>query len=224
MKTNMSQSKLNVIIVDDHELFRFGLKSMLELENLALVIAEASNGREFLQILGNMSPDLVLMDIDMPIINGIEASEQALAQNPKLNILVLSMYDDYAHYSELVSIGVKGFISKSSGKEELEKGILAVSKGEYYFSGDLLRNIVVGINKSKENAELQTGDKVKFSHREEQVLKLICNGFSSNEIADKLFLSIKTIENLRSKLLQKTGVKNSVGLVIYAIKNKIITF
>jgi DNA-binding NarL/FixJ family response regulator len=220
----MSQSKLTVLIVDDHEMFRYGLKSMLELENLAQVIAEASNGQEFLQVLANVSPDLVLMDIDMPITNGIEASEKALALNPKLNILVLSMYDDYAHYSKLVSAGVKGFISKSSGKEELEKGILAVSKGEYYFSGDLMRNIVVGINKSKEHADLQTGDKVKFTPREEDVLKLICNGLSSNEIADKLFLSIKTIENLRSKLLQKTDVKNSVGLVIYAIKNKIVTF
>jgi DNA-binding NarL/FixJ family response regulator len=220
----MSQGKLNVIIVDDHELFRYGLKSMLELENIAQVVAEASNGQEFLQILTKISPDLVLMDIDMPIINGIEASEKALVINPKLNILVLSMYDDYSHYSKLVSAGVKGFISKSSGKDELEKGIKAVSKGEYYFSGDLLRNIVVGINKSKEHADLQTGDKVLFTPREEEVLKLICNGFASNEIADKLFLSIKTIENLRSKLLQKTGVKNSVGLVIFAIKNKIVTF
>jgi DNA-binding NarL/FixJ family response regulator len=220
----MSKSKLNVIIVDDHEMFRYGLKSMLELENIAQVVAEASNGQEFLQILAKISPDLVLMDIDMPIINGIEASEKALALNPKLNILVLSMYDDYAHYSKLVSAGVKGFISKSSGKDELEKGIIAVSKGEFYFSGDLLRNIVVGINKSKEHTDIQTGDKVKFTPREEEVLKLICNGLSSNEIADKLFLSIKTIENLRSKLLQKTGVKNSVSLVIYAIKNKIVTF
>jgi Response regulator containing a CheY-like receiver domain and an HTH DNA-binding domain len=220
----MAVSKLTVLIVDDHEMFRYGLKSMLELENLAQVIAEASNGQEFLQVLAKISPDLVLMDIDMPIINGIEASEKALAINPKLNILVLSMYDDYAHYSKLVSAGVKGFISKSSGKEELEKGIMAVSKGEYFFSGDLLRNIVIGINKPKDYTDLQTGDKVRFTPREEDVLKLICNGLSSNEIADKLFLSIKTIENLRSKLLQKTGVKNSVGLVIYAIKKKIVTF
>jgi len=220
----MTKSKLTVLIVDDHEMFRYGLKSMLELENLAQVIAEASNGQEFLQILAKISPDLVLMDIDMPIINGIEASEKALSINPKLNILVLSMYDDYAHYSKLVSAGVKGFISKSSGKEELEKGIMAVSKGEYFFSGDLLRNIVVGINKPKEHIDSQIGDKVKFTPREEDVLKLICNGLSSNEIAEKLFLSIKTIENLRSKLLQKTGVKNSVGIVIYAIKNKIVAF
>jgi DNA-binding NarL/FixJ family response regulator len=220
----MSKSKLNVIIVDDHEMFRYGLKSMLELENIARVIAEASNGQEFLEILTHMSPDLVLMDIDMPILNGIEASEKALAIHPTLNILVLSMYSDYEHYSKLVSAGVKGFISKSSGKEELEKGINAVSNGEYYFSGDLLRNIVVGINKPKEQTNIKDSDTVKFTPREEEVLKLICNGFSSNEIADKLFLSIKSIENLRSKLLQKTGVKNSVGLVIYAIKNKIVTF
>ena len=220
----MNKSKLKAIIVDDHQMFRSGLKSLLEQENLAQVVGEASNGQEFLEIIGTLSPDLVLMDIDMPIINGIDASEKALALYPNLNILVLSMYDDYSHYSKLVSAGVKGFISKSSGKQELEKGLMAVGNGEYYFSGDLLRNIILEINKSKEHTDLETGDKVKFTSREEEVLKLICNGFASNEIADKLFLSIKTIDNIRSKLLQKTGVKNSVGLVIYAIKNKIVVF
>ncbi len=219
----MNKTKFNAIIADDHEMFRNGLKVLLERDNFVQIIGEASNGQEFLQILGTLSPDLILMDIDMPIINGIEASEKALAINPNLNILVLSMYDDYAHYSKLVSAGVKGFISKSCGKQELEKGIMAVGNGEYYFSSELFRDIILNIDKSKDHSERESLDKVQFTSREKEVLTLICNGFSRNEIADKLFLSSKTIDNIRLKLLQKTDVKNSVGLVIYAIKNKIVT-
>lgn len=219
----MNKTKIKAVIVDDHEMFRSGLKSLLEQENLAQVVAEASNGQEFLELMGTLSPDLILMDIDMPLMNGIEASEKALAKNPKLNILVLSMYDDYSHYTRLVTAGVKGFISKSSGKTDLERGIMAVSNGDSYFSSDLLRNIIIEINKPKERVASK-GCAVTFSSREEEVLKLICNGYATNEIADKLCLSHKTIDNHRSKLLQKAGVKNSIGLVIYAIKNKIVIF
>ncbi|MCK9208083.1 MAG: response regulator transcription factor [Salinivirgaceae bacterium] len=219
----MNKTKIKAVIVDDHEMFRSGLKSLLEQENLAQVVAEASNGQEFLELMGTLSPDLILMDIDMPLMNGIEASEKALAKNPKLNILVLSMYDDYSHYTRLVTAGVKGFISKSSGKTDLERGIMAVSNGDSYFSSDLLRNIIIEINKPKERVASK-GSAVTFSSREEEVLKLICNGYATNEIADKLCLSHKTIDNHRSKLLQKAGVKNSIGLVIYAIKNKIVIF
>jgi DNA-binding NarL/FixJ family response regulator len=218
----MIGNTIKAIIVDDHEMFRKGLKSLLEQEHWAKVIAEASNGQEFIQLIPSFSPDIVLMDIDMPIMNGIEASEKALTINTNLNILVLSMYDDYSHYTRLVSAGVKGFISKSSGKTELENGIKAVSNGECYFSAELLRNIIIEINKSKVHTNPQ-GEEVLFTSREEEVLKLICNGFATNEIADQLCLSHKTVDNHRSKLLQKTGVKNSVGLVIYAIKNKIVT-
>jgi DNA-binding NarL/FixJ family response regulator len=155
--------------------------------------------------------------------NGVDACERALSKNPDLNILILSMYDDYAHYSRLISIGVKGFISKSSGKTDLERGIEAVSKSENYFSSDLLRNIIVEIDKTKVTPG-NSDDMITFSQRELEVLKLICNGYSTNEIAEKIFLSHKTIDNYRSKLLQKAGVKNSVGLVIYAIKSKLVTF
>jgi DNA-binding NarL/FixJ family response regulator len=219
----MSKTKFKVIIVDDHEMFRKGLKSLLEQENIADIIAEASNGQEFLQVIENCSSDIVLMDLDMPVMNGIEACEKSLAINPNLNILVLSMYDDYSNYAKLVSIGVKGFVSKSSGKYELESGIKTVGKGDYFFSADLLHSIIIQINKPKELKDSKSGDLLVFTSREEEVLKLICNGFVTNEIADKLFLSPKTIDNHRSKLIQKTGVKNTVGLVIYAIKNKIVT-
>jgi DNA-binding NarL/FixJ family response regulator len=216
----MTKKKIKAIIVDDHQMFRNGLKSLLEQEEWAEIIGEASNGQEFIELIQKASPDIVLMDIDMPVMNGIDASEKAIEIKKDLNILVLSMYDDYAHYSRLISAGVKGFISKSAGKTELEKGIIAVSNGECYFSSDLLRNIILEINKSKDHTDLD----LILTSRELEILKLICNGLATNEIADELCLSSKTIDNHRSKILQKTGVKNSVGLVIYAIKNKIVTF
>lgn len=219
----MTKRKCTAILVDDHEMFRSGIKSILEKDCLADVVAEASNGEEFLNIIKEFTPDIILMDIDMPVMNGTEACEKALAINQNLNILILSMYDDYAHYSKLISIGVKGFISKSSGKSDLEQGIKAVSQGDNYFSSDLLRNIIIEIDKTKTN-KYSAENTLTFSARELDVLKLICNGYSTNEIAEKLFLSNKTIDNYRSILLQKTGVKNSVSLVIYAIKNKLVTF
>jgi DNA-binding NarL/FixJ family response regulator len=220
---DVSDGKIRIIIVDDHEIFRSGLKSLIEQENIGQVIGEACNGAEFLKIIEKVTPDLVLMDIDMPVMNGVEATEQALKMNPGLNILVLSMYNDYAHYSLLLGAGAKGFISKSSGKLGLQRGILAVSSGENFFSSDLLKNIIVEINKSKEKANHKESD-ITFTEREEEILKLICNGFDTNEIAGKLFISHKTVDNHRSKLLQKAGVKNSVGLVVYAIKNELVSF
>ena len=174
-----------------------------------------------MDLIKKLNPEIILMDINMPEMNGVEASARALEIKPNLNILVLSMYDDYSYYSKLVSIGVKGFITKSSGKNELESAITAVGNSECYFSSDLLRNILIEINKSQGKSMLP--DNIEFTKRELEVLKLICNGFATNEIAEKLYLSNKTIDNHRSKLLQKTGVKNSVGLVIYAIKNKVVT-
>ena len=219
----MSKTKPKIILVDDHEMFRNGIKSLIEQENMGEIIGEAKNGEEFLQVLNRITPDIVLMDIDMPKLNGVDASEMALSRNSNLNILILSMYDDYSHYSRLIVAGVKGFISKSCGKSELERGILAVANGESYFSSDLLRNLIVELNKPKEYHNGK-GNIVTFTNREEEILKLICQGYSSNEIAEKVFLSNKTIDNYRSKLLEKTGAKNAIGLVIYAIKNKIITF
>jgi DNA-binding NarL/FixJ family response regulator len=204
-------------------MFRNGLKSLIEQENIGEIVGEAKDGEEFLHVLNRITPDIILMDIDMPKINGIEASEIALSRNSNLNILILSMYDDYSHYSKLLVAGVKGFISKSSGKSELERGIMAVANGDSYFSSDLLRNLIIEMNKPKEyqNGE---GHMISFTKREEEILKLICQGYNSNEIAERIFLSHRTIDNYRSKLLEKTGEKNTVGLVIYAMKNKIITY
>lgn len=210
-----------VILVDDHVIFRDCMKLLLEKENIAQVIAEADNGKKFLTLLETHNPDVVIMDIEMPVMGGFEATRLAVEKHPDIKILILSMYGDEEHYFKLVEAGAKGFILKSSGKRELEDGIRQVAEGDSYFSNELLRKVIAGMNKSKKPVKEDTKTEFDFSDRELETLKHLCNGLSTTEIAEKLFLSAKSIEAYRSKLLKKTGTKNTVGLVLYAIQNKL---
>ena len=212
--------KLKVYIVDDHDMFREGVKVLLNSSNNLEIIGEARNGKEFLDKLDSISPDVVLMDISMPVMDGIEATKKALERNPSLNIMALSMFGDEEYYFKMVNSGVKGFVLKSSGIHELENAINEVANGESYFSGELLRQIIVNINKEK--AEMLKSDNQLLSSRETEVLKLISNGLSNEEIADKLNISVTTVKSHRANLLAKTGCNNTASLVMYAIKHKLI--
>ena len=214
-------AKPNIIIVDDHLIFRQGLKSLITIENIATVIAEASNGKEFLELLLLHKPDLVLMDIDMPFMNGMEATQKAIELIPDLKIIVFTMFGDEEYYYKMVELGVKGFILKSSGINELEKAIHDVINGESYFSNELLRKIINNFGRKNTEKPIEnTG----LTARELEVLQQICLGSTTEEIAQKLFISPKTVKSHRSNLLEKTACKNSPGLIIFAIKNKIIEF
>lgn len=218
----LKPQKYKIIIVDDHALFREGIKLLIEHEKIGEVIAELENGKKFLDFIADEKPDIVLMDIDMPIMNGIEATQKALELYPDLNILVLSMHGDQNHYNQLISAGAKGFVLKTSGKQELQNAITTVSQGDSYFSSELLRKIIVDITRPKEN-DKSNKPNIDFTERELEILGHFCGGYTVSEIAEKMFLSVKTIEAYRSKLLQKTGVKNTICLVLFAIKNKIVS-
>ncbi|HCT30595.1 MAG TPA: DNA-binding response regulator [Bacteroidales bacterium] len=218
----MGQEKFKIVIVDDHALFREGLRLLIEKEGIGKVVAEADNGLKLLEIVKTYLPDVIIMDIDMPIMNGYEATEKVIQQYPEANILVLSMHGDQEHYSQLVKAGAKGFVLKTSGKHELENAIRCVAKGDSFFSSELLRRIIVDLSKPS-TTQNRESVKIDFTDRELEVLKLFCSGYAVSEIADKLFLSIKTIEAHRSKLILKTETKNTIGLILFAIKNKIVT-
>ena len=220
--TKMIGKEFKMILVDDHKLFRYGIKLLIENENLGRVIGEADDGQKFLELLETEKPDLVIMDIDMPVMNGIRATEEALKTYPDLNILVLSMHGDQNHFNELIAVGAKGFVLKSAGKQELEDAINNVKRGANHFSSELLYKIILEINKPQRSGR-HSANELQFSEREQEVLKHLCNGLSTNEIAEKMFLSTRTIESYRSKLLQRTGIKTSTALIIYAIKNKLVT-
>ena len=210
------------MLVDDHKLFREGLKFVISQLNNFEVIAEAGNGKEFLELLEKMKPDLVLMDISMPHMDGIEATRMAVEKYPDLKIIALSMFGDEEYYYKMIQVGAKGFILKESGKNELEKVMNDVSSGESYFSQQLLRDIILNLDKPNVQTLRSQGELVKLTQREIEVLKLICSGLSNAEIADRLYLSLRTVEGHKSKLIGKTGVKNSISLVMYALKNKIV--
>jgi DNA-binding NarL/FixJ family response regulator len=209
-----------IIIVDDHSLFREGIRLIIEHEELGEVICEAENGLDFLEKLENGIPDLVLMDIEMPIMNGIEATQRAVVKHPSLKVLALTMADERDIYLDMVNAGAKGFIWKNSGKRELERAIKMILAGESYFSNDLLLQIIQKYNRAPQPQ--QEIAPPELTERDMEVLQLLCEGYTPSEIADKIFKSIKTVEAHRSKLLQKTDTKNTINLVLYAIKNKLV--
>ena len=212
--------KLKLYIVDDHKLFREGLKLLLSTQDFVQHIYEASNGREFVENLALVDCDVVLMDIEMPEMNGIEATEAALRLKPGLKIIVLSMYGDEQYYYKMVDAGVKGFVLKNSGIEKVVAAIRKVADGENYFSEELLMNILSNMREGGKN-EPEVPDN-EISEREMEILYHVCLGLSNQEIADKLFISKRTVDKHRANLLSKTGCKNTAALVMYAIKNKMI--
>jgi DNA-binding NarL/FixJ family response regulator len=209
----IANKKYRVIIADDHTLFRQGLKLILDdIENIE-VIADAANGKELVEIAGVLQPDLIIMDINMPLLNGIEASRLLLHENPELKILVVSMYGDEQYYNSVIENGVKGFILKDAENAELRAAVNLILNGKTYFSQELLLKII---------RNRQTNSQISLTNREKEVLELICQGFSSTEIAGKLFLSDRTVENHRANLLNKTGCRNSLSLVLFAFKNNLV--
>jgi len=188
----LAQEQIKVLIVDDHEIFRNGLKMVINRLKGAKVIAEASNGKEFLEILDNHIPDIVLMDIEMPGMNGIEATKKALEKYPDLKIIALSMFNEDNYVESMIDSGVRGFLLKNINKEKLEKALEAVQKGGNYYSEELWEFFTRRINTTHEEKNKKSDD-YKLTKREQEILDLLSQGMSNKEIADKLFLSERTV-------------------------------
>lgn len=218
MNTSRNGKILDVVIVDDHNLFRNGLKILLTTSGNFNVVAEAENGKEFLDLLPHIKPDIVLMDIDMPVLDGIEATKEALKKYPDLKVITLSMFGEEEYYYKMIEAGVKGFLLKNSDINEVKNALMTVWQGGKYFSQELLYNVVKNIRSSHKEQELTEA----LSEREIEVLIQICNGLSNSEIADNLHISKRTVDKHRANLLDKTHSKNTAHLVMFAIKNKLI--
>lgn len=209
--------KYSIMIVDDHKLFREGLKLLLK--NLPVIkeVVEASDAEEFLQNIGSREVDLIFMDIDLPGMDGIEATYRALEMNPQLNIVALTMYGDEDYYTRMVCAGAKGFILKNSSIQEMETAIINVMEGKPFVSQELLPGLIQKIGKKRSSP-----GSAGLSSRESEVLYHICKGLSNQEIADILYLSKRTVDKHRENLLAKTQSKNTAGLVMYAIRHGIV--
>ncbi|MCF8233275.1 MAG: response regulator transcription factor [Bacteroidales bacterium] len=215
----MAEKNINIIIVDDHEIFRNGLKMVLNRLKYVNILAEASNGKEFLELLPNHHPDIVLMDIEMPVMNGIEASDKAMKEYPGLKIIALTMFNDDEYIQSMIDAGVKGFLIKNIKKDILDRALQEVNNGGNYYSQELMqfftRRLTKEDDKSKE-------EELNITKREKEILQLMAEGMNNKEIADSLFVSERTIIGHKSNLLAKTGCKNTIGLLAYAIKNKLV--
>ena len=209
--------QISVMLVDDHQLFREGLSLLLGNFTYIYEIKEAANGESFLALLAQKQPDIIFMDIDMPGVDGIEATKVALKQYPSLNIIALSMYGEEDYYTRMIEAGAKGFILKNSGIQDVEAAIQNIMAGKNYFSQEIMSGLLRNINR-KNHREKST----ELSDREIEVLYQICKGLSNQEIADTLFISKRTVDKHRENLLSKTNVRNTAGLVMYAIKNGIV--
>jgi DNA-binding NarL/FixJ family response regulator len=212
--------KIKIFLVDDHDLFREGVKFVLSKSNNIEVVGEASNGADYIDLIKIQKPDVVLMDIDMPVINGFEATQRSLEIYPDLKIITLSMHGDQGHYQRMTELGVKGFLLKDSGSNQLRIAIEEVYNGRNYFSQELLMNIILKKDKSTPGQELI--EQLDISERELDVLGLLCKARTNKQIADELFISPKTVEGHKARLMLKTDTSNSLALVLFAIKNHLV--
>ena len=208
------EREVKIALVDDHALFRNGLKGLIDGRNGCRVVAEVGDGNDLLESTEALAADVVFMDFAMPTMSGDKATMLALERNPNLKIICLSMFGDENYYSRMVEAGAKGFLMKDSSMEEVFAAIEAVMSGEEFFCQTVMQSI--------SNAMRRHDDIDSLSERETDVLIGICRGLSTQEIAEELFISKRTVDAHRANILEKTGSKNTASLVVYAIKNHLV--
>lgn len=216
----MEKKKINVTITDDHKLFRKGIIALLDDFDFIGETNEASNGAELLVLLAKIKtlPDVILLDLRMPVMDGVEAHKQIRKLYPEIKVIILTMEDDEQYILHLISEGVNGYLLKNADPDEMEKALLKVVENGYYFSESISTLVVKGMAKKDTGESALIPD---LNERELQILELICKEFTAAEIAEELNLSVRTVEGYRQKLIDKSGVKNIAGLVIFAVKHNL---
>ena len=219
----MTTKKINIVIADDHVLFRKGLIALFSEFSFIGEVGEASNGKELLKYLKGAArlPDVVLLDINMPVMDGFEAAKKMRELYPALKIIVLTMEDNEHFILQMIEDGANGYLLKNCEPDELEKALKTIMSRDFYFNEnitELIRKAYINAVKHEHSFNIVE----EFTRREKEVLGLICREYTTSEIAEKLYLSPRTIESHRNKMIEKAGVKNLAGLIVYAIKNKIV--
>lgn len=209
-----------ILIIDDHKIVRDGIKLYLENNPKYEIVGESGDGYEALNFLKQKKADLVLMDINMQGMDGIETTQNIMQLDPEVKVIALTMYNDYQHIKAMMDAGASGYLLKNCDESELQKAVAAVIAGDIYYSKEVAQTVMNNLAKRK--AKGNAGPvSTPLTPREKEVYKLILEEYSNQEIADQLFISIRTVEVHKRNLLEKTGAKNTTGLVLYAVKNEL---
>lgn len=216
----MENKDIRIALVDDHQLIRAGLARLLQLEEGIDVVAQAPNGKVFLDLLPSQPVDVVLLDMDMPVMDGRATLEQLVAHYPEVKVIVLTVHEHDSFIVHMMESGAHGYLLKDSEPEEVVTAIKTVYKEGIYFNNRVSKALLKGL--SRGNAPHATNLGESLNQRELDILSLICKEYTTAQIADELFLSQKTIEGYRKSLLEKTQTKNMAGLAVFAVKNKLV--
>lgn len=215
--------KIRVLIVDDHTLVREGIRALLALAKDIEVVGEAGNGKEALDKIGELMPDVVLMDLAMPIMGGLEVTRRIRKEFPQVKVLALTQYDDSDYVIPVMEAGARGFVTKMSAFGELATAIQAVYKGESYLSSSAAIALVEELQGRLSSGEGEKDPYQQLTDREREVLKLIVEGHTVKEIADMLVVSPKTVEWYKTNLMNKLDIHNKTDLIKYALRKRVIT-
>ncbi|HEY5744496.1 MAG TPA: response regulator transcription factor [Chryseolinea sp.] len=214
--------KYKIMLADDHAMIRAGVKNLLKQSKDIVVAGEAENGRQAVELYEELRPDLIILDISLPDMNGMEVTQKILQFDSQANILMLSMYDDEDYVSRCIENGVKGYVVKSESGQELEYAVRTILEGKTYFSHQV-HKIILNKYKQALSKKKERHEDIRLTTREIEIIKLIDDGLTSQQMADKLFISPRTVETHRANLMKKFAVKNSIELVKKARTINILT-
>lgn len=221
MKREESGDAIKVAIADDHILFRTGVKTALSMKKDIKMVAEADNGMQLLTLLKHVQPDVILLDIQMPIMDGITTLPEIKKLYPEVKVVMLTMHNDHSMISKLMELGANAYLTKNSDSEVIYEAVKTVHQQEYYFNTLTNKALIDGLRVKRQTENALPTD-AKLTDKEVTILKLMCEEKSTKEIADMVDLSPRTVEAIRDKLKTKTGAKSMAGLVMFAVKSGII--
>lgn len=217
----MTPEFIRVAIADDHKIFRKGVILSLKPYNNIQFILEAENGEELIKGIEKEQPDIVLMDLKMPVKDGIETTKYLNKHFPEIRILILTMFEDERFVGHLMDSGANGYLLKSTDAAEIKQGIMDVMKTGFYLN-NFVNRVLIKKNYAKQKFNPNLNSEIVVSDREKEVLSLVCMEFTAQEIAGQMDISPRTVEAIKDRLMERFGVKNSVGLVFFAMKNSLI--
>jgi DNA-binding NarL/FixJ family response regulator len=214
-------SRIRIVIADDHGIVRKGLRLQLEQNRDFEVVAEATEGREAIRLVEELHPDVVLMDIAMPHLNGVQATSQMMKRNPQIAVIILSMYSDETYLMRTLAAGAKGYLLKESADTDLDQAVRSVAQGKPFFSPAIANTLLKDYIRQLQQKGLQDSYEL-LTEREKEILQLLAEGKSNKDIASMLHLSTNTVETHRTRLMQKLNLHSSAEIVLYAVRKRII--